>query len=114
MVLCPAQAERLDDDQPAETLDAERLVKRAIECGSKDAVALASSGIAIGYMFNDFERAMSLMDRAQELNPNLAMEFHLSGGSGALPVSPTWPSNILSGRFVSAPWIHNAQECWPQ
>ena len=67
------------DDQPAETLDAERLVKRAIECGSKDAVALASSGIATGYMFDDFERAMSLMDRAQELNPNLAMAFHLSG-----------------------------------
>jgi TolB-like protein/class 3 adenylate cyclase/Tfp pilus assembly protein PilF len=67
------------DDQSAETSDAERLVKRAIECGSKDAVALASSGIAVGYMFDDFERAMSLMDRAQELNPNLAMAFHLSG-----------------------------------
>lgn len=67
------------DDQSAETLDAERLVKRAIECGSNDAVALASSGIAIGYMFGDFERAMSLLDRAQELNPNLAMAFHLSG-----------------------------------
>jgi TolB-like protein/Tfp pilus assembly protein PilF len=67
------------EDQSAETLDAERLVKRAIECGSKDAVALASSGIAIGYMFGDFERAMSLLDRAQELNPNLAMAFHLSG-----------------------------------
>jgi len=67
------------EDQSAETLDAERLVKRAIECGSNDAVALASSAIAIGYMFDDFERAMSLMDRAQELNPNLAMAFHLSG-----------------------------------
>ena len=51
------------DDQAAETLDAERLAKRAIECGNDDAVALASSGIAIGYMFDDFERAVSLMDR---------------------------------------------------
>jgi TolB-like protein/class 3 adenylate cyclase/Tfp pilus assembly protein PilF len=67
------------DDQSAETLDAERLAKRAIECGNDDAVALASSGIAIGYMFDDFERAVSLMDRAQALNPNLAMAFHLSG-----------------------------------
>ncbi|MBR1331028.1 hypothetical protein JQ556_35115 [Bradyrhizobium ottawaense] len=30
-------------------------------------------------MFNDFERAVSLMDRAQELDPNLAMAFDLSG-----------------------------------
>ncbi|MCS3763166.1 adenylate/guanylate cyclase domain-containing protein [Bradyrhizobium centrosematis] len=67
------------EDRSAETLDAERLVKRVIECGSNDAVALASSGIAVGYMFGDFERAMSLLDRAQELNPNLAMAFHLSG-----------------------------------
>jgi adenylate cyclase len=67
------------DDQSAETLDAERLAKRATECGNNDAVALASSGIAIGYMFDDFERAVSLMDRAQALNPNLAMAFHLSG-----------------------------------
>jgi TolB-like protein/Tfp pilus assembly protein PilF len=67
------------DDQTAETSDAERLAKRAIECGNDDAVALASSGIAIGYMFDDFERAVSLMDRAQALNPNLAMAFHLSG-----------------------------------
>ena len=67
------------EDQTAESSDANRLAKRAIEYGNKDAVALASSGIAIGYMFDDFERAVSLMDRAQELNPNLAMAFHLSG-----------------------------------
>jgi Tfp pilus assembly protein PilF len=67
------------DDQTAETSDAERLAKRATECGNDDAVALASSGIAFGYMFDDFERAVSLMDRAQALNPNLAMAFHLSG-----------------------------------
>jgi TolB-like protein len=67
------------DENASETLTAERLAKRAVECGNDDAVALASSGIAIGYMFNDFERAASLMDRAQALNPNLAMAFHLSG-----------------------------------
>jgi tetratricopeptide (TPR) repeat protein len=67
------------DDRSAESLDAERLARRAIECGNDDAVALASSGIAIGYMFDDFERAVSLIDRAQALNPNLAMAFHLSG-----------------------------------
>jgi adenylate cyclase len=67
------------DEEPSETVTAERFARRAVECGNEDAVALASSGIAIGYMFDDFERAASLMDRAQALNPNLAMAFHLSG-----------------------------------
>ena len=67
------------DEGSSETLEAARLSERAVECGKDDAVALASSGIAIGYMFADFERAVSLMDRAQKLNSNLAMAWHLSG-----------------------------------
>jgi tetratricopeptide (TPR) repeat protein len=67
------------DEGSSETLEAKRLAGRAVECGNDNAVALASSGIAIGYMFADFERAASLMDRAQALNPNLAMAWHLSG-----------------------------------
>jgi tetratricopeptide (TPR) repeat protein len=67
------------DEGSSETLEAARLAERAVECGKDDAVALASSGIAIGYMFADFERAVLLMDRAQKLNPNLAMAWHLSG-----------------------------------
>jgi adenylate cyclase len=66
------------DDEVSETLEAERMARRAVECGNDDAIALASSGIAIGYMFADFDRAGSLMDRAQALNPNLAMAWHLS------------------------------------
>jgi tetratricopeptide (TPR) repeat protein len=67
------------EEGSSEALAAERLAKRAVECGNEDAVALASGGITIGYMFDDFDRAASLMDRAQALNPNLAMAFHLSG-----------------------------------
>jgi len=52
---------------------------RGIECGKDDAVALAGSSLAIGYIADDFERAISLMDRAQSLNPNLAMAWHQSG-----------------------------------
>jgi TolB-like protein/class 3 adenylate cyclase len=67
------------DEGSSEGLEAERLAGRAVKCGNDDAVALASSGIAIGYMFADFDRAVSLMDRAQALNPNLAMAWHLGG-----------------------------------
>jgi TolB-like protein/Tfp pilus assembly protein PilF len=67
------------DEGSSETLEAARLAEWAAECGKDNAVALASSGIAIGYVFGDFERAASLMDRAQALNSNLAMAWHLSG-----------------------------------
>ena len=67
------------DEGSSEGLEAERLAGRAVKCGNDDAVALAGSGIAIGYMFADFDRAVSLMDRAQALNPNLAMAWHLGG-----------------------------------
>jgi TolB-like protein/class 3 adenylate cyclase len=67
------------DEGSSEGLEAERLAGRAVKCGNDDAVALASSGIAIGYMFTDFDRAVSLLDRAQALNPNLAMAWHLGG-----------------------------------
>jgi TolB-like protein/class 3 adenylate cyclase/Tfp pilus assembly protein PilF len=63
----------------SEFSEAAQITARAAECGKDDAVALATSGIATGYMFEDFELAASLMDRAQALNPNLAMAWHLSG-----------------------------------
>jgi TolB-like protein/class 3 adenylate cyclase len=66
------------DDGASESSQAVQIAERAVERGKDDAVALASSGLAIGYMFADFERAASLMDRAQALNPNLAMAWHLS------------------------------------
>ncbi len=67
------------DEGSSETLEAKRIAGRAVECGHDDAVALASGGVTIGYMSADFERAASLLDRAQALNPNLAMAWHLSG-----------------------------------
>ncbi|WOH51162.1 adenylate/guanylate cyclase domain-containing protein [Bradyrhizobium sp. sBnM-33] len=67
------------EEGSSETGEAERVAERAVQCGDDDAVALAASGLAIGFIFSDFERAASLIDRAQVLNPNLAMAWHLSG-----------------------------------
>jgi adenylate cyclase len=67
------------DEGSSDFLIAERFANRAVECGKDDAVALAGGGVAIGYICHDFDRATSLMDRAQALNPNLVMAFHLSG-----------------------------------
>ena len=101
------------DEGSSEGLEAERLAGRAVKCGNDDAVALASSGIAIGYMFTDFDRAVSLLDRAQALNPNLAMAWHLGAGLGASTVSRTLQSSTWSGPFVLALSIRSALECWP-
>jgi TolB-like protein/Flp pilus assembly protein TadD len=62
-----------------EGVEASETAMRGILCGTDDAVALAGSSLAIGYIADDFERAISLMDRARALNPNLAMAWHLSG-----------------------------------
>jgi TolB-like protein/class 3 adenylate cyclase len=67
------------DEGSLEATRAAQTAMRGIECGNDDAVALAGSSLAIGYIADDFERAISLMDRARALNPNLAMAWHLSG-----------------------------------
>ena len=66
------------DDAQSELSRTAQVCERAIECGKDDAVALACSGLAMGYAFSNFDRAISLFDRAQALNPNLAMAWHLS------------------------------------
>ncbi|MBR1216171.1 adenylate/guanylate cyclase domain-containing protein [Bradyrhizobium sp. JYMT SZCCT0180] len=67
------------DPASSEFIDAKEIVARGIECGKDDAVALACGGLAMGYMLDDFERAVSLIDKARALNPNLAMAWHLGG-----------------------------------
>ncbi|MFC7696098.1 adenylate/guanylate cyclase domain-containing protein [Bradyrhizobium sp. GCM10028915] len=66
------------DEGPSESSQSAQIAERAVQCGEDDAVALACSGLAIGYISGNFERAISLFDRAQALNPNLAIAWHLS------------------------------------
>jgi adenylate cyclase len=64
--------------EQSELARVEEVCERAVDCGRDDAIALACSGLAIGYGLQNFDRAISLFDRAQALNPNLAMAWHLS------------------------------------
>ena len=66
------------EERSSESSNALQIAGRAVECGGDDAVALACGGIAIG-IFGDLERATTFIDRAQVLNPNLAIAWHLSG-----------------------------------
>jgi TolB-like protein/tetratricopeptide (TPR) repeat protein len=66
----------------ASTFDAKeiaRLVERAAEIGSDDAVALCWAGHVHAVFFKDVERALSLIDRALELDVNLAVAWQRRG-----------------------------------
>ena len=56
-----------------------RLVDRATEIGMEDPVALCWAGHAQAYFFMDLERALVLIDRALELDANLAVAWQRSG-----------------------------------
>jgi len=62
-----------------EISEAERLSQLGAELGNDDAVALAMSGHALAYVAGDVENGDALIDRALELNPNLASAWLLSG-----------------------------------
>jgi TolB-like protein len=56
-----------------------RLVERAAALGTDDAVALCWAGHVHAYFFGDLDRALLLIDRALELDLNLAVAWQRSG-----------------------------------
>jgi len=66
-------------DQARETAEAEQVARRAAELGKEDALALATAGIAIGFVVGDLDEGAALIDRALVLNPNLAWGWLFSG-----------------------------------
>jgi TolB-like protein len=56
-----------------------RLVERAAAIGTDDAVALCWAGHVHAYFFRDLDRALLLIDRALELDVNLAVAWQRSG-----------------------------------
>lgn len=66
-------------DHAREMAEGARLARRAVELDKGDAVALARSGHAIGYLAGDIQGGVALLDRALVLNPNLAAAWFLGG-----------------------------------
>ena len=56
-----------------------RLIERAADIGTDDAVALCWAGHVHAYFFFDLDRALLLIDRALELDVNLAVAWQRSG-----------------------------------
>jgi adenylate cyclase len=66
-------------DRKKEIVETEWFARRAAELGRDDAVALATGGIAFGYVLGDLEKGAAVTDRAIELDPNLAWAWLWSG-----------------------------------
>ena len=122
-------------DHARETADGARLVRRAVELGKDDAVALARSGHALGHLVGDLDGGIALIDRALVLNPNLAAAWFLGGFlrlwrgepddaierfAHAMRLSPldsemyrmqagTAMAHLLAGRFdIASSWAEKA------
>ena len=66
-------------NRPREVAETLRLAGRAADLGKDDAVALSFAGLAIGYVADEIEAGIELIDRALQLNPNLAVAWSASG-----------------------------------
>lgn len=62
-----------------ETAEVMRLAQRAVELGKDDAIALAASGWALAYVVRDLGAGAALIDRALQLNANLAEVWFFGG-----------------------------------
>jgi TolB-like protein len=67
------------DDRAQEVAEGARLARRAAQLGKDDAVALARGGHALAHLEGDLNGGIALIDKALELNPNLAAAWFLSG-----------------------------------
>ena len=66
-------------DRKDEIAEAARLARRAAELGKDDAVALYTAGYALAFVVGDLDDGAAFVDRAIELNTNLAWAWLLSG-----------------------------------
>jgi len=66
-------------DRAQEVVDAARLARRAVQLGRDDAVALTYGGHVLAYVVGDLDDGVAFVERALDLNSNLATAWAFSG-----------------------------------
>jgi adenylate cyclase len=66
-------------DRLRETTEAGKLARRAVELSKDDATVIASAGFVLAHVVGDLDAGIGFVDRAIQLNPNLAMAWYVSG-----------------------------------
>jgi tetratricopeptide (TPR) repeat protein len=78
VLICLGTSTRITP-KSASVAEAARLARRAIELSKGDAVALSCAGWVLAFLSGDLDAGVGIVDRALELNPNLAMGWYVSG-----------------------------------
>src|SRR5690242_17714611 len=68
-----------DASRVQEIAETTRLARRAVELGRDDALALCWAGYSLAYVVGELHDGAAFIDRALQLNPNLARAWNLSG-----------------------------------
>jgi tetratricopeptide (TPR) repeat protein len=66
-------------DREREIAETARLARRAVELDKDDAVALTWGGFSLAYVVHELDAGVAFIDRALQLNPNLAAAWIASG-----------------------------------
>src|SRR5262249_19526898 len=66
-------------DREGERAEVGKLARRAVELSKDDAVVLSSAGHALALVVGDLDAGVGFVDRALQLNPNLAMAWYFCG-----------------------------------
>ncbi|HKS87496.1 MAG TPA: adenylate/guanylate cyclase domain-containing protein, partial [Pseudolabrys sp.] len=90
-------------NRPYEIAEAARLARRAVDLGPDDATALAGAGYALVFVVHDLDKGAAILDRALQLNPNLA---------GTL-VSCGWTNAFLGEPDQAIKYIDDARRLSP-
>ena len=75
-------------DRAQEIAEAARLARQAVDLGADDATALSGAGYALVFVAHDLDNGPAILDRALELNPNLAGALISSGWTKAFLGEP--------------------------
>lgn len=75
-------------NRPYEIAEAARLARRAVDLGPDDATALAGAGYALVFVVHDLDKGAAILDRALQLNPNLAGTLVSCGWTNAFLGEP--------------------------
>jgi adenylate cyclase len=93
----------LAEDIARERDEVTRLWRIVARVGSDDGVALAQAGWAVAYILRDLSSAKRLIDRAIELNPNLANAWNCNG----------WVNLWLGNPAIALEQLHRAYRLDP-
>ena len=94
-------------DQEHETAETDKLSRRAAELGRDVPLALCTAGLGLAYVADDFDYGAALIDRAIEMNPNLAWAWQFSGWLKVLVGEPDAAIERLSRAMRLSPQNHS-------